>query len=152
MYLCLVPDEVDFWLGRLRGRGRGNCNLRLFLRLLHEHVDEGLLLGRGGDGRQFRHCGRRRRGRLDEHDLVVLLRGRRRRQRLLGGVVRGLRGRHVHVYVFVDDRSLGRRAVRVRQVTREGDNSRHQREQHLKQKRRCQRCTMVQAVFPLNVF
>lgn len=119
-YLGLVSDEVDLWLGGLRGRGSGDDDVGLLLRFLHQHVNEGLLLVlrlNRDDGRGRR----RRRRRLDEHYLVVLLRGRHVNG-LAGSGQLVVWGRHMDVHVFVHNgRALGRPVLRRgRSVRRRG--------------------------------
>lgn len=69
----LVLDEEDLWLAG--NGGCWGCNVVDLQRgvLLAEHIDDSLLLLGGILGRQF-DVGTARRGRLDEHDAVVLLR------------------------------------------------------------------------------
>lgn len=113
IYLSLVADEVDFRLARLRGCLRREDDVWRFLGLLHEHVDQRLLLVRLRQRWQLRRGRRRRRGCLDEDDLVMLLRGLRLRQVLRRFVLRRFWRRHVHVHVLVDHRILLRRSITI---------------------------------------
>lgn len=71
--LGLVLDEVDLWLGWLRGCGCWDDNILLILGLLDQHIDESLLLILRLQW-DDRCLVRGWRWRLDEDDLVVLLR------------------------------------------------------------------------------
>lgn len=70
--LGLVLDEVHLGLRWLRGCGRGDDNVLLILGLLHQHVDQSLLLVLRLQGND-RSLVRWWRWGLDEDDLVVLL-------------------------------------------------------------------------------
>jgi len=112
-YLSLVANEVDFGLAGLRGCLCRQDDVGRFFGLLHQHVDQRLLLIGLRQWWQLRRGWRRRRGRLDEDDFVVFLRRLRQRQLLRWFVLRRFRWWHVDVHVLVDHRVLLRWSITI---------------------------------------
>jgi len=112
-YLSLIADEVDFGLAGLRGCLCRQDNIGRFLGLLHEHVDQRLLLVRLWQWRQLRRGWRRWRGRLNEDDFVVFLRRLRQRQLLGWFILRRFRWWHMDVHMLVDHRVLLRWPITI---------------------------------------
>lgn len=115
-YLCLVSDEVNFWFGRLSGRRGRDHDIGLLLGLLHQNVHESLLLVLWLQRDDRRGRGRRS-WRLDEHYLVMLLRGRhvdllRWARDLI------VRRRYMDVHMLVHYRLLRRPVLRRRRTVR----------------------------------
>lgn len=112
-HLCLVTNEVDFRLARLRWRLSGKDHFWRFLRLLHKNVDQCLLLVLGRQWGQSRCRWRWWSRRLYEHDLVMFLGWCRGWYVFRRFVLRSFWRRHVHVNVFVDDGLLLGRPIPI---------------------------------------
>lgn len=105
LLLGLVLDEVDLGFAGLGGGWRRDDDVLLFVGLLDQHVDQGLLFVLGLQGDLRRLVGWGGRG-LDEDDLVVLL-GRGYLEWALDADLLRLWWWDVHVDVLLDDGLLG---------------------------------------------